>query len=152
MSAVADTSMIPTVVTSDPVVSAWAAERGVSVAADHGGGLSACVTNAVVEHALPDWLVTHTDLPFVSADSLSSVATAASAAGYALAPSVDGGTNVIAGSGPFRFSYGPGSFHRHLSMVPTAAVLPDPALAVEIDTEMHLVSVRTLPIPPSLRS
>jgi 2-phospho-L-lactate guanylyltransferase len=151
MSAVADTSMTPTVVTSDALVKAWATGHGVGVVADLGDGLSACVTSAVSDHALSGWLVTHADLPFVTADALSSVSAAASAAGHALAPSVDGGTNVIAGSGPFRFSYGPGSFHRHLAMVPSAAVLTDPALAVEIDTEMHFVSIRNLPLPPSLR-
>jgi 2-phospho-L-lactate guanylyltransferase (CobY/MobA/RfbA family) len=108
------------------------------------------VTSAISEHALPDWLVTHADMPFVTAHALSSLADAASGSGHALAPGVDGGTNVIAGTGPFRFSYGPGSFHRHLSLVPAAVVISDPALAVEIDTEMHLRSVRNRPLPSSL--
>ena len=96
-------------------------------------------------------MVTHADLPFVTAGSLETVASAAVTFGHALVPSVDGGTNVIAGSGSFRFSYGPDSFHRHLSLVPTAAVITDPTLSIEIDTEMHLRSVQSRPLRSSLR-
>lgn len=151
LAAVGGTTMEPIVLTSDEAVRTWAEGSGVRVVADAGIGLSASVANAVSEHAVPDWLVTHADMPFVTADALSNLAEAASGSGHALAPSVDGGTNAIAGTGPFRFSYGPGSFHRHLSAAPTAAVISDPALAVEIDTEMNLRSVRNLPLPSSLR-
>jgi 2-phospho-L-lactate guanylyltransferase len=151
LAAVADTTMSPIILTSDAEVRTWAAGSGVRVITDAGIGLSASVTNAISEHALPDWLVTHADMPFVTAHALSNLAEAASASGHALAPSVDGGTNAIAGTGPFRFSYGPASFHRHLSAAPAAAVISDPALAIEIDTEMHLRSVRNLPLPSSLR-
>jgi 2-phospho-L-lactate guanylyltransferase len=151
LAAVAGTTMSPIVLTSDGTVRMWADRCGVRVMADSGGGLSASVTSAISEHALPDWLVTHADMPFVTADALSNLAEAASGSGHALAPSIDGGTNAIAGTGAFRFSYGPGSFHRHLSLAPAAAVISDPALAIEIDTEMHLRSVRNLRLPSSLR-
>lgn len=151
LAAVAGTTMSPIVLTSDKAVRTWATSSGVRAITDSGTGLSASVTNAVSEYALPDWLVTHADMPLVTADSLTDLADAASASGYALAPSVDGGTNVIAGTGPFRFSYGPGSFHRHLSLAPAGVVMSIPTLAVEIDTEMHLLSVRNLPLPSSLR-
>jgi 2-phospho-L-lactate guanylyltransferase (CobY/MobA/RfbA family) len=143
--------MSPIILTSDAAVRTWAAGSGVRVVTDSGIGLSSSVTSAVSEHALPDWLVTHADMPFVTAHALSNLADAASGSGHAMAPGVDGGTNVIAGRGPFRFSYGPGSFHRHLSLAPAAVVISDPALAVEIDTEMHLRSVRNRPLPSSLR-
>ena len=143
--------MTPITLTSDENVRTWAAAKGIRVIADDGEGLSASVTNAVSEHGAPAWMVTHADLPFVTAESLGTVDSAAATFGHALAPSVDGGTNVIAGSGRFRFSYGPDSFHRHLSLVPAAAVITDPALSIEIDTEMHLRSVRNRPLPSSLR-
>ncbi len=151
LAAVAGANMSPIVLTSDAEVRTWATASGARVIADGGSGLSASVTNAISEHALPDWMVTHADMPLVTADALGNLAEAAWGSGHALAPSIDGGTNAIAGSGPFRFSYGPGSFHRHLAAVPAAAVISDPALAIEIDTEMHLRSVRNLPVPSSLR-
>jgi 2-phospho-L-lactate guanylyltransferase len=150
LEAVDGTSMTPLVLTSDASVAAWAAAHRVRVAADSGGGLSASVTAAVAEHALPRWLVMHVDLPLVTSDALQNLASAADEYLHAIAPSVDGGTNVIAGSGAFRFAYGPASFHRHLSRVPEAAVVTDPALVIEIDTEMHLRSVRSRSLPPSL--
>jgi 2-phospho-L-lactate guanylyltransferase (CobY/MobA/RfbA family) len=144
--------MDPHVLTSDPGVTAWAAQNDVRVLIDAGGGLSAAVTSGVAEHAEHEWLVMHADLPLVTATALTQLADSASRHRFALAPSLDGGTNVIAGSGPFPFSYGPGSFHRHLASVPSAAVVSSPALSVEIDTEMHLRSLGSHRLPSSLRS
>jgi 2-phospho-L-lactate guanylyltransferase len=150
LTALSDTDMAPAILTSDGAVEAWAAEQGVRAVEDGGGGLSASVTSAIAEHGSGEWLVMHADLPLVNADALRRFAVAARARGHAIAPSVDGGTNVIAGTGPFRFSYGPASFHRHFSTMPGATVITDPALVIEIDTEMHLRSVRSRPLPPSL--
>lgn len=143
--------MDPRVLTSDPAVTAWAAQNGVHVLIDAGGGLSAAVTSGIAEHAEREWMVMHGDLPLVTATALTRLADAASRHRFALAPSLDGGTNVIAGSGSFPFSYGPGSFHRHLASVPSAAVVSSPALAVEIDTETHLRSLGSHRLPSSLR-
>jgi 2-phospho-L-lactate guanylyltransferase len=145
-------SMNPRVLTSDPAVTAWAAQCGVHVLIDAGGGLSAAVASGIAELTEGEWMVMHGDLPLVTATALTQLADAASRHRFALAPSLDGGTNVIAGSGPFPFSYGPGSFHRHLASVPSAAVVSSPALSVEIDTEMHLRSLGSHRLPSSIRS
>lgn len=150
VAALADTSMTVLVLTADQDVTTWAGGHGLRVIKDAQEGLSAAVTAAVAEYALPHWLVMHADLPLVTAASLGDLSLDADERGYALAASVDGGTNVIAGTGPFRFAYGAGSFHRHLSLIPGAAVVTDPALAVEIDTEVHLAAFRSGTLLPSL--
>jgi 2-phospho-L-lactate guanylyltransferase (CobY/MobA/RfbA family) len=126
-------------------------DNGVAVVPDSGDGLSRAVEAAIAEHSLSDWAVVHADLPFVTSAALETFLTAADASGAALAPSVDGGTNVIAATGPFRFSYGAGSFHRHLARMQNAAVVSCPELAIEIDTEAHLNAVRSRPLPSSLQ-
>ena len=46
--------------------------------------------------------------------------------GAVVAPSADGGTSALGGKGDAFFSYGPGSFHRHLGSSPTAAIVARP--------------------------
>ena len=150
LSAISGTSMDPAVVTSDPEVASWAKGEGVDIVADSGGGLSASVEAAVGQRIHTDWVVLHADLPFVTSAALETFLAAADGSGSALAPSVDGGTNAIAASGLFRFSYGPDSFHRHLARLHSAAVVSRPELAIEIDTEAHLSAVRSRPLPSSL--
>lgn len=137
------------VVTSEPEVREWAIGR-CDVAADDGVGLSRVVTNAVAQHALPDWLVLHADLPCVDADHLGRFAEAAARDGAAIAPSLDGGTNVIAGTGPFEFVYGPGSFHANLASMPGARITASSALSLEIDTPEHFAALVGLGLAPSL--
>ena len=72
------------------------------------------------------------------------------ATGTVLVPSSDGGTTVLGSTGPFAFSYGPGSFHRHLALRPDATVRIDPALMVDVDTIAHLDALTTLGRMPSL--
>jgi len=151
VSAVSGASMKPLVLTSDPMVTEWACRVNVDVIPDWGGGLSQSVTTAVSELEESEWAVTHADLPLITSDALEDLGIAAASSGHAIAPSIDGGTNVIAGTGPFRFSYGPGSFHRHLASAPTAAVVSIPELAIEIDTEAHLAAMRNRLLPSSLR-
>ncbi|MDJ0790306.1 MAG: NTP transferase domain-containing protein [Acidimicrobiia bacterium] len=121
------------VVTPDPGVGQWASDIGVRVAHDPGSGLDDACTATVASSTGP-WIVAHADLPLVTAQSLTTVNSALDSQPV-LAPSRDGGTNVVAGRGAFPFAYGPGSFARHLSLVPDAAVIVRPELAIDLDTE-----------------
>ena len=121
------------VVSPEPVVLQWASDMGANVVQDPGNGLNDACTTTVGSLSEP-WIVAHADLPLVTAASLGLVASALDTRPV-LAPSRDGGTNVVAGRGPFAFAYGPGSFSRHLSVLPDAAVIVRPELAVDLDTE-----------------
>lgn len=139
------------VVTSDPSVSQWATKR-CRVAQDEGDGLSEVVSNAVNHGAQPHWMVLHADLPLVDAASILRVHDAATRHGAAIVPSIDGGTNAIAGTGEFHFAYGPGSFHAHLASRASARVLSLKNLALEVDTEAHYSALTALGFLPSLTS
>lgn len=138
------------IVTSDGDVEAWARASGVATLVDPGRGLSAAVTGAVAAIGDDPWLVIHADLPTVNAEAIRLMGRGFDEAGTAIAPSLDGGTNAIASEGTFRFSFGPGSFHRHLAHRPDAAVVVDARLAIELDTPGHAQALRTLALLPSL--
>ncbi|MCZ7533485.1 MAG: NTP transferase domain-containing protein [Acidimicrobiia bacterium] len=149
-----DAGLETIVLTGDADVTAWASKR-CAVASDDGGGLSIAVTNAVKRHARPDWLVLHADLPCIDGDHIRRFSETASAdgvygGGAAIAPSLDGGTNVIAGTGPFDFTYGPGSFHTNLAGMPHAKISTHRALSLEIDTPSHFAALVVLGLVPSL--
>jgi 2-phospho-L-lactate guanylyltransferase len=62
-------------------------------------------------------MIVHADLPLLQTSDLAAVAGEVVEGGIVLAPSHDGGTSIAAGDGPpLAFSYGPGSFHRHLAL------------------------------------
>lgn len=151
VSAAEDAGLAVRVITADNEVASWCADRNVEVTVDSGGGLSASLGSAVAALGGP-WLVCHADLPLATSEALLGVAAAADDRKWAIVPSLDGGTNVIAGTGQFRFSFGEGSFHSHFASAPRAAVIVDPRLAVEIDTPWHLGVLRGLGLVPSLVS
>ncbi len=104
------------IVTADADVSRWAKELGCSVLADPGLGLNRAVQGAASElfaGGASEVIVAHGDLPMAS-----DLTGLCNFDGITLVPDRRGdGTNVIAfpaGSG-FQFSYGPGSFRRHLA-------------------------------------
>jgi 2-phospho-L-lactate guanylyltransferase len=132
------------VVTSNDEVTASMGPLEVAAWADPGGGLTLAATHAVERVGDEPWIVAHGDLPLVSPKALRRVVQELDTA-TVLVPSSDGGTNVIASRGQFRFSYGVGSFHRHLASVPTALVLTDPRLAIDIDLPAHLGAVDLYP-------
>ncbi len=109
---------VTTVVTIDPGVSRWAEELGLEVIAESPeGGLDGAAGAAAAEagrRALA-WCVVHADLPLLTPADVAAVVATAGPGRVILAPSRDGGTNLLAGAGPFRFAYGPGSFARHLA-------------------------------------
>jgi len=145
-----DALMHPTIVTSDDDVTHWARSHGADVARDVPPGLSASVSAAVSALEGAPWLVVHADLPLVDADSLAGLGFEADEHRWSIAPSLDGGTNVIAGTGAMSFSYGPDSFHRHLALLPSAAIVVDRRLALELDTPSHMAVLSTLGFLPSL--
>ena len=136
------------VVTSDAAVSSWATALNLDVTPDPGLGLSAAASHAVRQHRGP-WLLAHADLPLVDAESLGLVADIAER-NTVLVPSLDGGTNVIAHRGPFPFSFGEGSFHRHLAAAPDATIVSRATLSVELDTPVHLNALIASGSVPSL--
>jgi 2-phospho-L-lactate guanylyltransferase len=135
---------LPTYVAcDDEQVAAWATEHGASILWHPGVGLNAAVNNSVAElrdAGVSNVVVAHGDLP--RAHSLAALAEPDT---LTLVPDRRGdGTNVIAvpTAMPFRFSYGPGSFQRHLAAAIAARlsvrVRRDPLLALDIDTPSDL--------------
>lgn len=150
MDAVNGAGLEVVVVSDDSEVRAWARTRGANTATDSGFGLSASVTAVVGELHDAAWMVIHADLPLIDAETLASIAKMVAAGATVVCPSLDGGTNVIAGHGAFEFSYGPGSFPRHLARLPQAKVYVSRAAALEIDTVDHYLALSTLGYTPSL--
>lgn len=135
-------------VTSDDAVTAWAGDQGIKVIIDPNQGLNAAASLATSEMR-GAWLFAHADLPVVSESALAEIANLAEHH-TVLVPSMDGGTNVIAHTGPFPFSFGEGSFHRHLAAAPDAIVVANAALSIEVDTPAHLDALNASKYAPSL--
>jgi 2-phospho-L-lactate guanylyltransferase len=135
------------VVCDDAEVAAWARDHGALVVREPGRGLNGAVEAGVdflrragVERVV----VAHADLP--RAAHLASLAVGD---GVTLVPDRRrDGTNVIVvpATAGFRFSYGPGSFARHLAETERlglpARVVDDPLLAFDVDEPADL---ETLP-------
>lgn len=135
---VAASGASPAVVTADRGVARWARRRGWRVIEEPtGGGLDGAAQAVVAAAHGGSWAVLHADLPFVSEVDLAD-AWRMSGGRMVIAPAHDGGTSLIAGTRPFVFSYGPGSFHRHLQTAPDAAVFVRPGLALDLDTVRDL--------------
>ncbi len=125
------------VVAGDDDAAAWARARDLEVIGEPAGeGLDGAATAGVavaLARGLP-WCVTHADLPLFDARDAAAVAGLAGPDRLVLAPARDGGTNLIAGTRPFTFAYGPGSFHRHLS----AARHAERVVVVRVGTALDL--------------
>ena len=127
------------VITDDAAVHAWAQQQSLRVIDDPGGGLDGAA-HAGIAAVGPPWLVVHADLPLVSAADIE----AALGLRVVLAPSHDGGTNLIGSSMPdFPFAYGIGSFSRHLAAAPYATVLVRTGLALDLDRARDLHALAT---------
>src|SRR5690606_35677285 len=68
-----------------------------------------------------------------------------------IAPVDDGGTSLIGGHRPFRFAYGPGSFHRHLARADDPAVIVRRGLALDLDGPGDFEAAASLPAGGWLR-
>jgi 2-phospho-L-lactate guanylyltransferase len=127
------------VVTGDDGVASWADSLGVAVIPEPaGGGLDQAAGAAVAvarQHGRA-WMVVHADLPAVTVDDLTAAGSALPPNGVLLAPSHDGGTNLLAGDrDTFPFAYGRNSFRRHLAAAAHVPhrVLIRPGLALDLD-------------------
>lgn len=136
------------IVSSSPEVVAWAAEGGWRVIPEsEGGGLNGAaraVTAFAGERGLP-WLILHSDLPCLTEEEVSEAIRTVRSGRRAAAPSYNGGTSALGGRGPFRFSYGPGSFHRHLGAGPPPVTLMRLGFLLDVDTPVDLNAARRHP-------
>jgi 2-phospho-L-lactate guanylyltransferase len=136
------------VVCDDNQVADWARVRGALVIWEPGRGLNGAVEAGVAhlrQGGVEQVTVAHADLP--RASGLVSVGLAA---GITLVPDRFGnGTNVmvVPADAGFRFSYGPGSFARHLIEAERTGlpvrVLDLPDLAWDIDEPADVIPVAT---------
>jgi 2-phospho-L-lactate guanylyltransferase len=134
------------VITADAEVDRWALTLGVEcIAESTPHGLDAAAAAGVAEAGDYPWLVIHADLPAINADDVRA-AVRSIGKGWVLAPSHDGGTSLIGGTGRgFPFRYGPGSFRRHLAAVRgDATTLIRPGLALDLDRPWDLNALQQL--------
>lgn len=132
---------IPLVLSADAPVTAWARSIGVEVLRDPGSSLSAAAAGAVTwaSDRQSGWIVCHADLPLVKGADLSSIVAAVAEGRSILTPSTDGGTNLIGSHlASFGFSYGIGSFHRHLVALKDPIVASSTALSLDLDEPSDL--------------
>jgi 2-phospho-L-lactate guanylyltransferase len=128
------------VVTSDPAAAELAAELGVEVVLDPGGGQGPAVARGLAE--LPDepTLVVNADVPCVVPHDLRTLARAAELGAFGLVEAEDGTTNALALPTPTAFAplYGPDSaqrFRKHAEAVGLEATDAEiPNLCDDIDT------------------
>ncbi len=90
-------------------------------------------------------MVVHSDLPLLTASDLRFLHAALMRHGSVLAPSADGGTSAMGGRGHYMFSYGPGSFRRHLARYPNSGIVARLGLLHDVDTVADLISARNHP-------
>jgi 2-phospho-L-lactate/phosphoenolpyruvate guanylyltransferase len=141
---------LPTVVVSSaPEVRAWADELGVVTIADPGtlDGAAEAGRSHLAELGCVRVVVAHADLPF--ARTLGPVAGDGDAPVMAIVPDHrDDGSPVLSlpVAAEFRFSYGPGSFRRHVAEAErvglSVRVVRDPDLAFDVDVPADLERLR----------
>lgn len=149
----AATGSLVAVVTADPGVARWTKAQGYQVipeGPEHGPGLDGAAGAAVaaaLRLGVP-WTVLHADLPLVSRADLEAAIARLENHEMVMAPSRNGGTNLVAGSSPFPFAYGPGSFRRHLGRAAgngaRVAVVVRTGLAIDLDDPEDLAGLRSL--------
>ena len=117
-----------------PVRPAFAPD-GIGLFFDGERGLNAELAAAFAEARRT--LVVHADLPLLSADDIAALIDAASGAGAAIAPDrARTGTNALAliDATALQPAFGPSSFALHRTLLPHAAVVERPGMALDIDT------------------
>jgi 2-phospho-L-lactate guanylyltransferase len=124
------------IVTPDPEVSLWADDSGLPSINDPGGGLdeAAGAGTAWAVGRGGAWLVLHSDLPWLTVGDIEVLRQPLEQGRHVLAPSSDGGTSGIGGTGPIPFSFGPASFHRHLRVLDDPQVVTRPGLLLDVDS------------------
>lgn len=139
---VAGAGHLPLIITADAGVAEWATLSGFPSAPDHGVGLDAAAALGVdwAVAAGGDWVVIHADLPLIGEGDIHRLAGVLSAGRQPISPSSDGGTSALGGSGQFRFSFGVGSFHRHLGRLDRPEIVMRVGLALDIDSPEDLAA------------
>lgn len=140
----ADAGLIPVLVAGDAEVADWAVLHGLPSIPDPGTGLDGAAGEGVgwAEASASPWIVLHSDLPLLTVSEVELLAAARDRHGWVIAPSADGGTSALGGTGPAEFSYGPGSFHRHLGRFPGAGIVTRVGLLHDVDSAFDLISAR----------
>jgi 2-phospho-L-lactate guanylyltransferase len=140
------TGLIPLVVTADADVASWAMSAGFPSLPDSGDGLDAAAAAGVAwaEHTDSAWIVFHADLPLLGTDDVAAVSGVLREGSSVIAPSSDGGTSAIGGRGHFEFSFGVGSFHRHLARLTCPTVIIRTGLLLDVDSPDDLSAVRSV--------
>ena len=137
---------VPVVVSSSPDVASWASLRRYQrLLEPRGGGLDGAATAALAAAGDRSWLVLHSDLPCLTAAELRRAYDALTMGSFVAAPSYDGGTTAVGGVGEFPFSYGPGSFHRHIGAAPNSHVIASLGFLLDIDAPTDLEAARSHP-------
>lgn len=143
--ACADGGFDITIVTGDEAVTAWAGQHSATVIPDPSQGLDAACRVAIEQCEGP-WIIVHGDLPLLDGAAMSDARTTLAGGGSVIAPSRDGGTNLLGANERIRLSYGPGSFHRHLAALSTpVTVRIDIKTLIELDTPGDLTAAAGLP-------
>jgi 2-phospho-L-lactate/phosphoenolpyruvate guanylyltransferase len=135
------------VVSDDPEIARLARDGGAMAIAEPrpGRGLDRAAAAVMAAAGDEPWLVCHADLPLLGVSELSDCLEVVLRGRTVLAPSWDGGTNLVGGTGPFRFSYGPGSFHRHLAAATDPEVVVRTGLTWDLDRAGDLPAMARLP-------
>jgi 2-phospho-L-lactate guanylyltransferase len=146
--------MTPLVVTGSESTREWAAALGAdAVAETPGEGLNAAAARGAAQAGGGPWLVVHGDLPLLSAEDIAGVGDLLAQGGVVIAPSRDGGTNLLGSTGHFDFRYGESSFHRHLAAAASrkVSVVIGAGTAIEVDVLPDLEAAARLPAGAWLR-
>ena len=148
--AVAECGARPLVLSADDAVTRWAQAFGVKVQLDEGSSLDAAADTAVrrIRGEGGPWAILHADLPIITGADLSSAVELLRAGRSVIAPSSDGGTSLVGSSSDhFAFSYGSGSFHRHLRGLASSnpAVVISRGLLLDLDTPHDLAAASATP-------
>lgn len=140
LSTIAKTGAEPLVLAADDEVVQWAQASGWPTLKDQGSGLNAAAAAAARLAADSPWMIIHADLPLLRPDDLDRPFSILRSGGSPIAPSNDGGTSLIGGHGNFRFSYGAGSFHRHLARLPDPEAFTTLGLSLDVDDPSDLIA------------
>ncbi len=133
------------VVSNDATVVSWSERHGcTAISEPDGGGLNGAAA-AGARAATGSWMILHADLPAIDPGDVRAGARLVEHE-CVLAPSHDGGTSLIGGTGPdFPFQYGPGSFRRHLASVNgDVTILIRSGLALDLDRPWDLATLSRL--------
>lgn len=141
-SAVETAGLLPLVVTADAEVATWATAEGFPSLPDPGSGLDDAAAAGVewAEMSHSSWIVLHADLPLLESRDIGTLAALLAEGFDPIAPSSDGGTSAVGGREGFAFSFGEGSFHRHLTRLASPKVVTSPGLLLDLDSPADLAA------------